>query len=238
MKVIYVDEVGCSPIAGPVVICAVALADNEYKVPGVRDSKKLSRTQRDNLFTQLSKLEHEYGYADVNLIKELNVFWAKFHAMKVAIEKLLARGIRANKVIVDGNFTIKDLDMEQEAVIKADDKFWQVGAASILAKVTRDNMMEEFGRQEVYSHYDWANNAAYPAPKHRIGVTLFGPTDLHRTTFAVYQYYMFHYEECQRFRAEGKTSEEYFKWVDSVKDGKNTLSNLVRWKDGEFNGWR
>ena len=238
MKTIYIDEVGCSPIAGPVVVCAVALADGEIKVPGVRDSKKLSRTQRDNLFKILSKLEHEYAYASPELIIEKNVFWAKFHAMKEAVEKLLARGIRANKVIVDGNFTIKDLDMDQEAVIKADDKFWQVGAASILAKVTRDNMMEEFGTQEQYSHYDWANNAAYPAPKHRIGVTLYGPTDLHRKSFAVYQYYMFHYEECQRFIKEGKTAQEYFEWVDSVKDGKNTLSNLVRWKDGSFGGWK
>jgi ribonuclease HII len=158
--------------------------------------------------------------------------------MKDAIEKLLARGIVANKVIVDGNFTIKDLDMEQEAIIKADAKFWQVGAASILAKVTRDNMMASLAMQEKYSHYDWEINAAYPAPKHRIGITLFGPTDLHRVGFALFKYYMFHYEECQRFRKEGKTAEEYFNWIDSVKNGTILLSKLVNWKEGEFNGFK
>lgn len=238
MKTIYVDEVGCSPLAGPVVVCAVAIADGEYKVPGVRDSKKLSKQQRENLFSCLSKLDHEYSFASPELILEKNVFWAKFHAMKNAVEKLLARGIQSDKVIVDGNFTIKDLNMYQEAVIKADDKFWQVGAASILAKVTRDNLMATYSEQEQYSHYDWENNAAYPSPKHRIGITLFGPTDLHRTSFSLYNYYMFHHQECNRFIERGKTPEEYFDWVDSVKNGKATLSNLVNWIDGQFGGWK
>lgn len=238
MKTIYVDEVGCSPLAGPVIVCAVALGENEYKIPGVRDSKQLSKQQREKLFNDLSKIDHEYGFASPELILEKNVFWAKYAAMKDAVERLLARGISADKVIVDGNFTIKDLDMEQEAIIKADSKFWQVGAASILAKVTRDNLMADLSKIEIYSHYDWETNAAYPSPKHRIGVTLFGPTDQHRVNFSLFKYYMFHYEECKKFKEKGKTTEEYFNWIDSVKNGTITLSNLVNWEEGEFNRFK
>ena len=236
--IIYVDEVGCSTLAGPLVICAVA-TDQPNKILGVKDSKQLSKAQREKLFPTLSQeLIHEYGFASLDLIKEKNIFWAKFEVMKQAIDKLISNGINPEKVIVDGNFTIPNLSVPQEAIIKADDKFWQVGAASILAKVTRDRLMEEYSKEEKYSHYDWDNNAAYPAPKHWIGVTLFGPTDLHRKGFKTFEYYCQCHENLKSFLLNGGTEEEFIIDLDQSKNNKKRLFEYCDFNDGKFTGYK
>ena len=135
MKV-YVDEVGYGAIAGPIFVCAVAVPDDMEKIPGVKDSKKVSKKKRESLHSQMiTTVSHKFGAANIQRISQMNIHYARYEAMREAVNKLSASGIDIDEVIVDGNFEIPNLPFRQKAVIKADEKYWQVGAASILAKV-------------------------------------------------------------------------------------------------------
>jgi ribonuclease HII len=239
MKTIYVDEVGCASIAGPVLTCAVAIDNGALKIDGVNDSKKLTKLKREKLYPVLrDKIEYAFGMATLEEIETLNVFWARHEAMKRAIQKLIDRGIRADKAIIDGKFTLPGLQMEQEAVIKADEKFWQVGAASILAKVKRDTAMANAAKIEKYSHYDWENNAGYYTPKHRLGIILHGPSDLHRKSFNFFKYCLARHKEYKKFIADNKTSEDYFEWVEKRRQEKNQKSDYLIWKTAALDSWQ
>jgi ribonuclease HII len=236
MKLCFIDEVGVSSIAGPVMVCAVAVPEDMAPIPGVNDSKKLSKKKREELFPILqSDLIHEFGSACPKKIERLNIHWAKLDAMRIAVEKLLRMGIDIDKVVVDGSFTIPGLTIRQEAVVKADAKFWQCGAASILAKVKRDRMMTELATLQKYSYYDWQNNAGYYTPAHRLGIVLHGPTMLHRRNFDYFKYCMFGYRKCQEFVREGGTFEDFEKWAEAERSGK---SDYVAWRDGVFDVWK
>lgn len=237
MIVIYVDEVGYGSISGPVMSCAVALDENSTKIDGVKDSKKLTKLKREKLYPILANsVLHAFGSASPREIEKLNIHWARYESMRIAVERLIQKGITASKVIVDGKFTIPNLNMKQEAVIKADDKFWQVGAASILAKVQRDSLMSKLADEEEYSHYDWKNNAGYYTPKHRMGVILHGPTDMHRRNFGYFKYCMYCHQKYKEFLRDGKTAEEYFQYEkDQEKCGK---SFYMLWKTGAEDLWK
>jgi len=240
MKVIYVDEVGYAAIAGPVVTCAVAIDINENKINGIRDSKKLSKKQREELYPLLMQnYEHAFGASSPRTIEKLNIHWARYEAMRKAIDKLLRRGVKAEEVIVDGKFEIPNLSktITQKPVIKADDKFWEVGAASILAKVRRDNAMTALAKIEKYSHYDWENNAGYYTPKHKDGVILHGPTTLHRKNFGYFKYCLFCYNKYQEFLKEGKTFKEYEEWI-KIQAQIEKKSSYTAWRDGVFDSWK
>lgn len=231
MATCYVDEVGCASIAGPAVVCAVVVKPGQKKVEGVKDSKQLSKTQRSLLVPKIAAaVEFELAQASVQRIAEINIHWAKYEAMKEAVLNLVERGVEIDKVIIDGKFVIPDLDIPQEAVVKADDKFWQTGAASILAKVNRDGMMTKLSRAfDQYSHYDWENNAGYYSPKHRLGIVLHGPCDLHRQKFVYFKYCMSRHREYQRL-AEKQSAEEFLK--DRVIDGKKK-TDYTLWKESK-----
>jgi len=226
MKRIYVDEVGCSSIAGPVLCCAVAIEPEYEPVDGVQDSKKLTKKKRTMLFDELSKFPHSYGTASPRKIEKLNIFYAKFEAMRIAIEKLL-KYTDADKVIVDGNFTIPNLNFPQECIIKADDKIWQVGVASILAKVKRDMIMEELSKIEKYSHYGFETNAGYYTPKHRLGIMLNGGTELHRKNFKYYQYCLAKREEYLKNGNIEIKKGDFTSWRDNQKD----LFKIITYKE-------
>lgn len=235
MKVIYVDEVGYGAIAGPVITCAVAIDKNESKIDGIKDSKKLTREKREILYPLLKQnYQHSFGSASPHTIEKLNIHWARYLAMKRAIEKLLIN-VESKMVIVDGKFEIPDLSISQQAVIKADDKYWEVGAASILAKVYRDNVMKKLSKINKYSYYGWETNAGYYTPKHKDGIILHGPTSLHRKNFNYFKYCLFCHNKFQEFLKEGKSLEDYQEWVELQRKNK---SLYVAWRDGIFDTWK
>jgi len=233
--IVYIDEVGMSSIAGPVLTCAMVFKDGTTPVSGVKDSKKLTKNKRNELYKKLITYPHSFGTASIKEIKEMNVFWARFLAMRRAIEGFVSIGMNISKIIVDGKFTIPDLEIEQEAIIKADAKFWQVGAASILAKVKRDTLMEDLGKKEEYSHYDWKNNAGYYSPSHRSGIVLHGPCDLHRKEFVYFKYCLARHKEYANFIKQGNNPDDFLK--DQIVDGKRK-SDYTLWKEAKKQLWQ
>ena len=229
--IVFCDEVGYASIASSCLVCAIAVKPGHPKINGVKDSKQLSKQKREELYDVItSQLEYSFCGASPKKIEQLNIHYARYEAMRIAVEKLARRGIEIEKVIVDGKFPIPNLKFPQEAVIKADDKFWECSSASILAKVKRDRMMAELAKIEKYSHYDWENNAGYYTPKQRNGIVEFGPTDLHRVNFGYFQYCLYCHEKYNEFLGQGKTLEEYreYEKEEEVKQGK---SFYTIWKE-------
>lgn len=227
----YIDECGCASIAGDAVVCAVVADKNIKKIAGVNDSKQLSKVQREKLNPILIKeLQFEIQHAPVKRIEEINIHWAKYEAMRQAVLNLMSRGNKIEKVIVDGKFVIPDLDIDQEAVIKADEKIWQVGAASIIGKVYRDTYMANLAtNHEKYSYYDWEHNAGYYTPKHRMGIIMYGPCDVHRKKFSYFQYCLDRHNQYEEFVKNGNNPEDFFS--RNTKNGKK--SDYVVWKESK-----
>lgn len=172
-----VDEVGRGPIAGPVVTAAVILKD---PIDGVTDSKKLSPAKR----SQLARLIREravcyaYGRAEASEIDQLNIHHATLLAMKRAIEGL---SIQPSRVLVDGLYT-PQVSMPCEAIVKGDGLIMAIGAASIIAKVLRD---EEMDAMDVcYPGYGFARHKGYPTAHHRAALQALGPCAIHRMSYA------------------------------------------------------
>jgi len=236
MKICAVDEVGVSSIAGPVFVCAVIVDTTTKSVPGVADSKKLTKAKREKLFPFLKEVvdDFSYGAASHQKIEEINIHNAKFLAMRQAVERLLRRGNRIDRTIVDGGFTIPGLPLfiNQEAHPKADQNFWEASTASILAKVTRDRLMTRLARR--YPHYDWESNAGYYSPKHRDGIAVHGPSPHHRRTFGYFRYCLFCHEELKKRREEGQSDEEYLAYLTSF----GMYGHHKAWKRGDFVTWK
>lgn len=173
-----VDEVGRGPLAGPVVACAVVL-DEHFNLVAVNDSKKLSKEKRIELAPQIKEqiVSYGIGIADNHLIDQINIYEATRVAMKQAVMNL---NLDVDEIIVDA-MTI-DLDIPQTRLIKGDAKSISVSAASILAKVYRDHLMDEYAA--MYPEYDFLNNSGYGTKKHLDALAKYGPTPIHRMTFA------------------------------------------------------
>jgi len=236
--IVFCDEVGCASICGPVMVCAVAVEDSHLPIPGVKDSKQLSKSRRETLYPIIaSQLQHAFGSASPKKIERMNIHYSKLDAMRIAVERLAKAGVEIEKVIIDGSFIIPGLDYPQEAIVKADAKFWQCGAASILAKVRRDKAMAELAKTEKYSHYDLKNNAGYYTPAHRDGIILYGPTELHRRSFEYFKYCLASRRKCEEFILEGKSAEDYFIHMKEQEriQGK---SDYVLWRDGAKDNWQ
>ena len=136
--VIGIDEVGRGPLAGPVVAAAVILPKNA-KLVGLKDSKKLTEAKREELYTQIQEvaLDIGVGIVDAERIDEINILQATFEAMRQAVSQLK---LEFDKVLVDGDKTIPGINVPQEAIIGGDDKSASIAAASVIAKVTRDQI--------------------------------------------------------------------------------------------------
>jgi len=243
MKICAIDEVGCASLSGPVFVCAVIVDSCVKPVPGIADSKQLTKKKREVLFPAIEEAvdDFAYGAAGPRKIEELNIHHAKLLAMRQAVEKLLARGHHPKRTIVDGGFTVPGLPLyiNQEAVPKADRDFWEVSAASILAKVTRDRLMANLASRPGLGHYDWENNAGYYTAKHRDGIVLHGLTAYHRKTFDMVKYCAFlraEYKEC----LEKGDPEEYFEEESRriERFGSGPYCGYRAWKRGEFNTWK
>lgn len=172
-----IDEVGRGPLAGPVVTCAVVLKELDiYR--GINDSKKVNLKNRERLFDQInnSALEVSYGIATPEEIDEFNILGATKLAMKRAVEGL---SIQPDHLLIDA--VSLDLDIDQTNLIKGDEKSVTIAAASIMAKVTRDNMMKKY--HDTYPEYDFINNKGYGTASHYVGLNKVGISPIHRKTF-------------------------------------------------------
>ena len=187
-----VDEVGRGPLAGPVVAAAVIMPE-DFDVPGIDDSKKLSAKKREEMFDVIK--QHAVcigiGMADHEVIDRINILQATKQAMAGAIDDLrkdfaerypnrAAAGEGPAYVIFDA-VHLDGLDLPQESVIKGDAKVLAVAAASIIAKVTRDRMMVEY--DGVYPGYAFDKNKGYGTKAHYEGLRAKGPCPIHRMSF-------------------------------------------------------
>ncbi|MBQ0959529.1 ribonuclease HII [Ideonella sp. 4Y11] len=173
-----VDEAGRGPLAGPVVAAAVIL-DDLHPIAGLADSKVLSAKRRERLFDEIraKALCFKIAEASVEEIDELNILHATMLAMKRAVEGLR---LTPHHVLVDGN-RLPPLRMPAQAIVKGDAKVPAISAASILAKVHRDQLCAEMHR--AYPDYGFAGHKGYPTPEHLAALRTHGATPLHRQSF-------------------------------------------------------
>ncbi len=176
-----VDEVGRGPLAGPVVAAALIIPGNlpSDLVVTINDSKKMSAQERERLYVPLTSLcPHGIAIGDIEDIERLNILWASMLAMQRAVAAL---PVCPDIALIDGNRCPK-LNCETYAIIKGDALSLSIAAASIIAKVFRDRLMTEHAN--TYPHYGWERNAGYGTPQHLSALQEYGPTPLHRRSFA------------------------------------------------------
>lgn len=178
--IVGVDEVGRGPLAGPVVAAAVVLPlDEGHIVAGVDDSKKLTAKKREALAREIREraLFYEICRVEPEVIDEINILQATRLCMKRAIEKI---PFNTGMVLVDGNMTL-DISLPQRSVVHGDGLSYSIGAASILAKVYRDKLMEEYAGQ--YPVYAFERNKGYGTAAHIAAIKEYGLCPIHRRTF-------------------------------------------------------
>jgi ribonuclease HII len=173
-----VDEAGRGPLAGPVVAAAV-IFPAKINIVGLDDSKKLSPKKREELYPQIQAEAIAYGVAIVSreVIDEINILQASRLAMKKAVEQLQPV---PELLLIDGNQKI-DSTLDQWAIVKGDSKSLSIAAASVLAKVTRDRIMEDY--HKLYPQYEFHRHKGYGTKLHRALIEEHGPCPIHRSTF-------------------------------------------------------
>lgn len=173
-----IDEVGRGPLAGPVVAAAVILP-SDFRILELNDSKQLSKKKREELYDIILEKAVAYGIglASEQVIDEINILQATFKAMQMAIGNLNVKP----DVLLNDAVKIPDIDIRQVPIIKGDTLSASIAAASIVAKVTRDRMMEEYDK--LYPGYDFGKSAGYGTAAHRKKLIEDGPCEIHRMTF-------------------------------------------------------
>jgi len=173
-----IDEVGRGPLAGPVVACAVILP-KESQIMFLNDSKQLSKVKRDELYDVIIEKAVAYGIGIVseNRIDEINILQATYEAMRIAISNLKVKP----DLLLNDAVKIPQVNIQQVPIIKGDTLSASIAAASIVAKVTRDRMMQQY--DEIYPGYDFYNNAGYGTAKHINHLKQVGPCPIHRKSF-------------------------------------------------------
>jgi ribonuclease HII len=173
-----IDEVGRGPLAGPVVSAAVILPEDE-KIIGLNDSKKLSLKKREELYEEIYKKARAVSVAEVSAseIDRINIYQASKKAMREAVAGL---EITPDYLLIDAMEL--EVPIAQEKIIKGDARSVSIAAASIIAKVTRDRLMEKY--DQMYPGYGFKNNAGYGTKEHLDGLTQLGVTPIHRRSFS------------------------------------------------------
>ncbi len=173
-----IDEAGRGPLCGPVVAAAVILPD-EYNILYINDSKKLSETKRVEVYKEIDKYAVAYGVGIVSpeRIDEIKILQATYEAMRTAIHKLSVKP----DILLNDAVTIPMVDIKQVPIIKGDAKSQPIAAASIVAKVTRDHLMEEYDK--LYPEYGFAKHKGYGTAAHIKAIKEYGPCPIHRRTF-------------------------------------------------------
>ena len=173
------DEVGRGPLAGPVVAAAVIMPEGVV-IDGLDDSKKLSAAKRDELFDIIAELgiPCAVGIIDHETIDTINILQASLMAMRKAIMDLPQC---PDVILVDGTHTIPNIHQPQYAIISGDSRCRAIMAASVVAKVTRDRIMDEY--QKLYPNFSFSVHKGYPTPMHLRELDQHGPCDIHRKSF-------------------------------------------------------
>ena len=173
-----IDEVGRGPLAGPVVAGAVILP-KDCDILYINDSKQLSEKKREELYETIMEqaVACAVGYASPERIDEINILQATYEAMREAIGKLSPQP----DILLNDAVTIPGVDIRQIPIIKGDAKSISIGAASIIAKVTRDRLMVQY--DSVFPEYGFAGNKGYGSAAHIEALKKYGPTPIHRRSF-------------------------------------------------------
>jgi len=186
--VVGVDEVGRGPLAGPVVACAVAIKkDFEKELDrflelGIKDSKKVTPKKREKIFEAIKDdktFSYAIGIVDEKIIDEINILNASLEAMKEAVLKLNLP--EKSFLLIDGREVIPDISLNQKSIIKGDAKVFSIALASIIAKVTRDRMMDEYAKK--YPEYLFEKHKGYGTKLHFEAIKKHGPSKIHRKSF-------------------------------------------------------
>ncbi|MET0342494.1 MAG: ribonuclease HII [Polyangiales bacterium] len=179
LHVAGVDEAGMSPLAGPVAAAAVVFAPGS-RVPGVDDSKKLDAATRARLACEIKDVAVAWavGFAEVDEIDTINIYWAGLLAMRRAVEGL---SVAPQHLLLDAR-RLKELAVPQERIVKGDSKSLSIAAASILAKTARDARMCEL--DALHPGYGFARHKGYPVREHVAALEALGATPVHRRSFA------------------------------------------------------
>lgn len=197
---IGIDEAGRGPLAGPVVAAAVLFKSADFEIPEgrekeftlIRDSKKLSETQRETVFALVQEFFHVgVGVISAETIDRVNILQATFLAMKAAITNLQQTtnnlrqlnniAMKPWKLLIDGNQEIPNVSLQQEAIVDGDGLVKSIAAASIIAKVTRDRLI--ILADHKYPAYGFARHKGYGTREHMEALRKYGPTPIHRKSF-------------------------------------------------------
>lgn len=173
-----IDEAGRGPLAGPVVAGAVILP-KDVEILYLNDSKQLTQAKRELLYDEIKAkaIAAEVGIVDCATIDEINILQATYEAMRQAISKL---GV-VPQILLNDAVIIPQVNIPQEKIIKGDAKSVSIAAASIMAKVTRDRMMDAY--DEIYPQYGFAKHKGYGTAEHIAAIKTYGPSPIHRMTF-------------------------------------------------------
>jgi len=174
-----IDEAGRGCLAGPVTAAAVVLP-KKYKNPFIKDSKKLNKSNRLDLFNEIIECSLDYAIIDISpkIIDSINILESTFLAMNNAISKIHSI---IDYTIIDGNKFKTEKRIKYKCIVKGDNIYQSIAAASILAKVHRDKIMEDLHLN--FPKYDWINNKGYGTSKHRLAIRNYGITKHHRKSF-------------------------------------------------------
>ena len=174
-----VDEAGRGPLAGPVVAAAIVVPE-DFHIEGLNDSKKLSSARRDEIFDQIAELglPCAVGVVDHETIDRVNILKASLIAMRKAIMDLK---IAPDVVLVDGNQAIPSISQPQFTIVGGDRRCKSIAAASVIAKVTRDRIMEKY--EALFPSFSFATHKGYPTAAHIRELKEHGPCDIHRRSF-------------------------------------------------------
>jgi ribonuclease HII len=180
--IVGVDEAGCGALAGPVIAGAVVLPINKDLFSELNDSKKLTKKKREELYVLIKNesIAWGVGQATVEEIEQINIRQATYLAMRRAVAKIKS----ADFVLVDA-WEIPELSLAQDNIIKGDTKVFSIAAASIMAKVTRDWIMEEYAVR--YPEYLFAQHKGYGTKAHREAISKHGACSIHRKTYKIFR---------------------------------------------------
>ncbi len=173
-----IDEVGRGPLAGPVVTCAVILPKDET-ILYLNDSKQVSKKKREELYDIIKEkaVAIGIGMSSEEKIDEINILQATYEAMRISIDNLSVKP----DILLNDAVKIPNVNIHQVPIIKGDTLSASIAAASIVAKVTRDRIMEQYA--DIYPQYGFAENVGYGSAKHIEAIKKYGPSPIHRRTF-------------------------------------------------------
>ena len=174
-----IDEAGRGPLAGPVVVAGVIMPKDSM-IEGVNDSKKVSEKKREKLYDVILEEALSYSVAIIgqDVIDEINILNATKQGVTKVVEEL---EVKPNLILVDALTHINTKGIPYDSIIKGDAKCYNIAAASIIAKVTRDRIMREW--DEIYPQYGFINHKGYGTAKHIEAIKEYGPCPIHRKTF-------------------------------------------------------